>query len=88
MNLVNIITNYIGLAFDFYPAEQIATLEQPYFDFVSGEDIAQNEISFGKFLPMNLAANLKVGALMTLDANMPKIPTMSDVKGLAKNKIK
>ncbi len=56
-----------------YPAEQVASLEQPYFDFISGEDIAQNEISFGKFLPFNLASNLKVNAIMTLEANKPKI---------------
>jgi len=62
------------MAFDVYPGEQWSTIDQPYFDFISGEDIAQNEISFGKFLPFNLAANLKNNALMAAQANMPKLP--------------
>jgi hypothetical protein len=62
------------MAFDVYPGEQWASLDQKYFDFISGEDIAQNEISFGKFLPMNLAANLKTNALLALNANLPKLP--------------
>ena len=71
MNLVKIILIYIALAFDVYPDEQASSIKQKYSDFISGEDIAQNEASFGKFLPMNSVANIKVGALLTLKANIP-----------------
>ena len=60
------------MAFDMYPAEQAASLNQIYLDFLSGEDIAQNEASFGRFLPMNLISNIKVGSLLTLAANVPE----------------
>ena len=60
------------MAFDMYPAEQAASLDQTYLDFMSGEDLAQNEASFGRFLPMNMISNIKVGALLTFTANIPQ----------------